>query len=169
MFKVSAALSLLLLAAPALAGEVPEASKQVRVEDGKYFDKNDVPTYNIAPDGTVDWFTYSGFRNYHSECHVCHGPDALGSTYAPPLAESMKVLTYDKFLEVVASGKQDLGGGQNKVMPALGTNRNVMCYIDDLYVYLRARTDGVLPRGRPAKKEAKPDAVRKANEECLAG
>jgi methanol metabolism-related c-type cytochrome len=170
MLKFSAALCACVIAAgPALAGEVPAASQQVRVEDGKYYDKNDVPTYNIAPDGTVDWFTYSGFRNYHSECHVCHGPDALGSTYAPPLAESFKNLTYDKFLEVVASGKQTLGGGQNKVMPALGTNRNVMCYIDDLYVYLRARSDGVLPRGRPAKKEPKPDAARKANEECLAG
>ena len=34
-------------------------------------------------------------------------------------------------------------------MPALGDNRNVMCYIEDLYVYLKARADGVLPRGRP--------------------
>jgi methanol metabolism-related c-type cytochrome len=169
MLRFSAALSLLLLATPAWSGEVPEASKQVRAEEGKYYDKNDVPTYNIAPDGTVDWFTYSGFRNYHSECHVCHGPDAMGSTYAPPLFESMKTLTYEKFLEVVASGKQTLGGGQNKVMPALGTNRNVMCYIDDLYVYLRARGDGVLPRGRPAKKEPRLDSNRKAVEECLAG
>jgi methanol metabolism-related c-type cytochrome len=167
--SIAALLALTIAAGTANAGDVPEASKAARSEDGKYFDKNDVPTYNIGADGTVDWYTYSGFRQYHSECHVCHGPDAMGSTYAPPLADSLKTMTYDKYLEVVASGKQDLGGGQNKVMPALGTNRNVMCYIDDIYVYLRARADDQLPRGRPPKKEPKSDAVRKAVDECLAG
>jgi methanol metabolism-related c-type cytochrome len=158
-----------MMAGTVTAGDVPDGSKAARSEDGKYYDKNDVPTYNIGPDGTVDWFTYSGFRQYHSECHVCHGPDGMGSTYAPPLADSLKTLTYDKFLEAVASGRQNVAGGQNKVMPALGTNKNVMCYIDDLYVYLRARADGVLQRGRPAKKEPKSDATRKAVEECLSG
>ena len=34
-------------------------------------------------DGVVDWYTYSGFRRYHSECHVCHGPDGMGSLLRP--------------------------------------------------------------------------------------
>jgi len=34
----------------------------VKDEDGKYFDKAGDPTYKIGADGTVDWFTYSGFR-----------------------------------------------------------------------------------------------------------
>ena len=59
----------------------------VKSEDGKYFDKEGNPTYKIAPDGTVDWYTYSGYRRYHSECHVCHGPDGMGSTYAPALKD----------------------------------------------------------------------------------
>jgi mono/diheme cytochrome c family protein len=46
---------------------------------------NGDPTYKVAQDGTVDWYLYSGFRRYHSECHVCHGPDGEGSTYAPAL------------------------------------------------------------------------------------
>ena len=54
-------------------------------EDGKYLDKEGNPTYKIQADGTVDWYTYSGYRRYHSECHVCHGPDGEGSTYAPAL------------------------------------------------------------------------------------
>jgi methanol metabolism-related c-type cytochrome len=171
MLRVFCALFVLAIAAGgAAAGETPAASKAARSEDGKYFDANDVPTYNIGADGTVDWYTYSGFRIYHSECHVCHGPDALGSTYAPPLLDSLKTLTYEKYLETVASGKQDLAGGQNKVMPALGTNKNVMCYVDDIYVYLRARADGALDqRGRPPKKEPKSDAARAAAEECLKG
>ncbi len=55
----------------------------VKSEDGKYFDKEGNPTFKVAADGTVDWYTYSGYRRYHSECHVCHGPDGMGSTYAP--------------------------------------------------------------------------------------
>ena len=66
------------------------AGPAVRSEGGKYFDKDDVATYNIKSDGTVDWYTYSGFRRYHSECHVCHGPDAEGSTIGPSLKESLK-------------------------------------------------------------------------------
>ena len=82
-----------------------QAGPAVRDEDGKYFDKDDVPTYSIKEDGTVDWYTYSGFRRYHSECHVCHGPDGEGSSYAPALKGSLKTLTYQQFLEVTASGK----------------------------------------------------------------
>ena len=56
-------------------------------EQGEYYDKDGNPTYKIQPDGTVDWYTYSGYRRYHSECHVCHGPDGMGSSYAPALKE----------------------------------------------------------------------------------
>jgi methanol metabolism-related c-type cytochrome len=157
----------MLLAMPAMAAD----SKAVSQEDGKYLDADGNPTYNIQADGTVDWFTYSGFRMYHAECHVCHGPDAMGSTYAPALKDSLheKGIDYYKFMEIVSSGQMNtaVAGGSQSVMPAFGTNRNVMCFIDDLYVYIRARADGALDRGRPAKKEAKPDAVRAANAECL--
>lgn len=144
-----------------------EPSPAVRDEDGKYFDKGDAPTYSIKADGTVDWYTYSGFRRYHSECHVCHGPDGEGSSYAPALKDSLKTMSYQQFLEVVASGKQDVNSAQNLVMPAFGTNKNVMCYIDDIYVYLKARSDGVLPRGRPEKRADKPETAKKFEQECL--
>ena len=54
-------------------------------EDGKYFDADGNPTFKIQEDGTVDWYTFSGYRRYHSDCHVCHGPDGVGSSYAPAL------------------------------------------------------------------------------------
>ena len=44
------------------------------------------PTFNIEPDGTVDYYTFTGFTRYSAECLPCHGPDGLGSTYAPALA-----------------------------------------------------------------------------------
>jgi len=46
----------------------------VKSENGKYLDKEGNPTFKVAPDGTVDWYTYSGYRRYHSECHVCGFP-----------------------------------------------------------------------------------------------
>ena len=39
-------------------------------------------------DGKVDKGTYNGYRRYHASCHTCHGPDGLGSSYAPNLVES---------------------------------------------------------------------------------
>jgi methanol metabolism-related c-type cytochrome len=139
----------------------------VKEEGGKYFDKNGNPTYKIQADGTVDWFTYSGFRRYHSDCHVCHGPDGEGSTYAPALKNSAKTLTYDDFVGVIASGRQVVNTAQESVMPAFGTNPNVMCYVDDLFVYLRARGNDALPRGRPAKREDKAEAAKKHEKDCL--
>jgi len=145
------------------------AADAKKSETGKYFDADDNPTYRIGADGTVDWFTYSGFRRYHSECHVCHGPDGLGSSFAPGLAETMKSMTYEDFLEVVVNGRENVGTTAQNKMPAFGLNANVMCYIDDLYVYLKARADDALGRGRPAKKEAKTGAAREEEDACVQG
>lgn len=79
----------------------------------------------------------------------------------------MQTLSYSDFLSIVASGKKDVSNSQDLVMPALGTNPNVMCYIDPIYVYLRARSDGALGRGRPDKREPKPAAFTQAENSCM--
>ncbi len=140
----------------------------VKSENGKYLDKEGNPTFKVASDGTVDWYTYSGFRRYHSECHVCHGPDGMGSTYAPALKDSLKTMSYADFLGVVATGRKNVSSSQENVMPAFGDNNNVVCYLDDIYVYLRARASDAVPRGRPAKHEDKAPAVQKAEDACMA-
>ncbi len=139
----------------------------VASEDGKWTDKDGTPTFKVAPDGTVDWYTYAGFTRYSSECLRCHGPDGVGSTYAPALMESMQRLSYTDFYTVVASGKKDVSASQNLVMPSNGENKNVMCYIDAIYVYLRARADGAVGRGRPEKHAPKPAAYTKAEDQCM--
>lgn len=139
----------------------------VKSEDGKYLDKEGNPTFKVAADGTVDWYTYSGYRRYHSDCHVCHGPDGMGSTYAPALTDSLKTMSYGAFLEVVASGRKNVNTAQENVMPAFGDNPNVSCYMDDIYVYLRARANNALGRVRPAKKEDKTDAYTQAEKSCM--
>lgn len=137
-------------------------------EDGKWMDADGSPTYNITPDGKVDWYTYSGFRRYHSECHVCHGPEGEGSTYAPGLIESLKTIKYQDFMGIVAGGRTIARSDKMSVMPALGDNANVMCYIDDIYVYLKARADGALPRGRrPERGVEKPETANRNEKTCL--
>ncbi len=136
-------------------------------EDGKYFTEDDIPTFNINEDGAVDWPTYSGFRRYHSECHVCHGPEGEGSTYAPALKDSAVNMDYYDFVDVVTNGRKVVNAARTSVMPAFGNNANVMCYLDDIYVYLKARGAGAVPRGRPKKKEPKSDAIREAENACL--
>ena len=142
----------------------PAAVKQ---EDGKYYDKDGNPTYKVQSDGTVDWFTYSGFRRYHSDCHTCHGPDGEGSSYGPALKNSLKTMSYSDFTVVAVQGRTNVNTAQENVMPSFGTNRNVMCYLDDIFIYLRARANDAVPRGRPQKREDKPKAAGDAESSCL--
>jgi methanol metabolism-related c-type cytochrome len=115
----------------------------------------------------VDWFTYSGFRHYHSECHVCHGPYGEGSSYAPALKDSVKQMSYGEFLNVVATGRQNVSSSSENVMPAFGHNLNVACHLDDLYIYLRARSEDALGRVRPAKREDKPEVAKQEEASCM--
>ncbi len=156
-----AAAFLAALCAPSSAGQAAKA------EDGKYFDSNGDPTYNIRDDGAVDWYTYNGFRRYHSDCHVCHGPDGEGSSYAPALKESLKTMDYGKFLEIVAVGVENVNAAATSKMPGFSNNKGVICYIDDIYVYLQARAVGALPRGRPQKRDDKPETAKKHEDSCL--
>jgi methanol metabolism-related c-type cytochrome len=149
------------------SAEAPGDPTAVKSEDGKYLDKDGNPTYKVQADGTVDWYTYSGYRRYHSECHVCHGPDGMGSSYAPALKDSLKTMNYADFLGVVASGRKNVTTSQDNVMPAFGDNPNVACYMDDLYVYLRARSTDAVGRVRPAKHEDKSEAYTKAETSCM--
>ena len=139
----------------------------VKEEGGKWYDKNGTPTFHIAKDGTVDWYTFSGFRRYNAACIVCHGPDGAGSSYAPALTDSLKSLDYNQFVNVVVNGKKAVNTASDLVMPAWGTNPNVMCYLDDIFIYLRARSDGALGRGRPQKHAEKSKAAKEAEDSCM--
>jgi mono/diheme cytochrome c family protein len=99
-------------------------------------------------DGKVDFGTYNGFRRYHADCHVCHGPAGLGSSYAPALLESLKVMTWGDFVNVVISGRE---GIDNKIMPSFAKNADIVANLSDIYAYLKARADGVIGANRPAK------------------
>lgn len=163
-----------LLAAAALSAAAGAAGAQeadnitaATFENGRWYTAEGIPTYKIEDDGTIDWATYSGFRRYHSECHVCHGPEGEGSSYAPALKDSAVTMDYYDFIQVVAAGRENVNASAQSVMPAFGTNVNVMCYLDDIYTYLKARGTDALPRGRPEKRAEKPEEVREAEASCL--
>ena len=166
---VATGLAASLTVAPLAAQDEEEIDNiSVDYEDGgRYYTEDGVPTYNISEDGTVDWLTYSGFRRYHSECHVCHGPEGEGSSYAPALKDSAVDMDYYDFVDVVVNGVQKVNASENSVMPAFGDNPNVMCYLDDIYVYLKARGTDALPRGRPGEREDKSDIIRETENACL--
>jgi hypothetical protein len=128
--------------------------------------------YRIV-DGKVDEATYRGWEVFHSACHVCHGIDAKGTSVAPNLVERMRDLSERDFLAkvltsyriVVPSGE---AGGESSearaqiidevmrrergelVMPAWDKTA-VRPHVLDLYAYLRARADGALGPGKPAR------------------
>jgi methanol metabolism-related c-type cytochrome len=139
----------------------------VKEDNGKYFDAQGNPTYKVGSDGAVDWYTYSGFRRYHSDCHTCHGPDAEGSSYAPALKNSLKTMSYPEFADVVVNGRKNVTTSSENVMPAFGTDPNVMCYLDDIFAYVRARANEAVPRGRPPKHAEKPAAAAEAEKSCM--
>ena len=106
-------------------------------------------------DGKVDKQTYNGWRRYTESCLRCHGPDASGSSYAPNLLESMKALGEDQIKDVIINGRTNVSQSAESVMPAFGEVEDVALYLDDIYGYLKARSDGVLGRGRPPRLDAK--------------
>ena len=115
---------------------------------------DDTKPYTIK-NGVVDQNTFIGYLHYEGTCYWCHGQDATGSTFAPSLVGALKSLSHSKFENIVVNGGvvngRPIGYGTSNVfvMPAQGTDPNVMCYLDDIYAYLRARSDGVIGRGRP--------------------
>ena len=94
-------------------------------------------------------------------------PTARARPTRPRLKNSVKTMSYGDFLGVVASGRKNVGTAQDNVMPAFGDNPNVACYMDDLYIYLRARSVDAVGRVRPAKHEDKPPAAQQAEDSCM--
>jgi mono/diheme cytochrome c family protein len=85
----------------------------------------------------------NGYRRYNSACNHCHGPDGIGSTFAPSLID--QPLPYPEFLAIVEQGS----ARGVSVMRGFADDPNVAPYVRDMWLYLEARADGTLGRGRP--------------------
>jgi mono/diheme cytochrome c family protein len=84
-----------------------------------------------------------GYRRYQGVCGHCHGPDGLGSSFAPGLIASLP--SRGRFAAAVLGG----ASGPRGVMRGFSGDPNVEPYLDAIYAYLAARASGRLGRGRP--------------------
>jgi len=94
---------------------------------------------------------YQGWKWFHVYCFRCHGIDALGSDLAPNLLKSVSaegLVTRESFLSTVRDGRQEKGMQSWKEL--LDDPQ-----IEQLYAYLKARSEGRLAAGRPHRAAAK--------------
>jgi mono/diheme cytochrome c family protein len=84
---------------------------------------------------------YNGWKWWHVYCYRCHGTDAIATSTAPSLLGDGK-LSRAAFVRVVRDGVKDKGmQAWDKMLDPK--------QMGQLYVYVRARADKVLPPGRP--------------------
>ena len=100
------------------------------------------PAQAAAPTTDVYTDVYNGWKWWHVYCYRCHGNDAIATSTAPSLIDENTKLSRNAFIRVVREGVKDKGmQGWDKL---LDTKQ-----MGQLYVYVRARADKVLPPGRP--------------------
>ena len=104
--------------------------------------------YYCVAGGEADAETYNGFRRYHAACNHCHGPDGMGSTFAPSLIERLP--NREAFRRVVLEGAES----GPSMMKGFAGDPNVAPFVDDIFAYLQARADGALARGRPRRSDS---------------
>ena len=92
-----------------------------------------------------------GYEKFGSHCSQCHAQNAEGSTFAPSLVRRLKGMDQGRFTAAVAGGvtRLDSTTGQYSVMPAWSNNEDVMNNVQQIWAFLKARSDGALPAGRP--------------------
>jgi mono/diheme cytochrome c family protein len=98
--------------------------------------------------GRVDAATAKGYQVYTENCQRCHNPDGVGRDYpyTPSLVKLLQTISETQFKQIVSNGHQC---GEPQVMPAFAENPAVVLRLNELYAYLKARSDGALGPGKP--------------------
>jgi len=105
------------------------------------------PLYTVEEGYKVDPETMKGFRAWRAAaCDRCHGANQEGLV-GPSLVNSLKVLSKDDFIKTVRDGRLDKG------MQSFGNSPQVMQNIDQLYAYLKGRSDGAITRAKVEEKK----------------
>ena len=100
------------------------------------------PLYKVVDGNKVDTQTLKGWRTWRAlACERCHGAAQEGMV-GPSLVNSLKVLTPDEFKNTVLHGRLPKG------MPNFDGSKQVVENIDNLYAYLKGRSDGAIMPGR---------------------
>ncbi len=133
-------------AAPAASG-APDSTKVAAENAGTSLRD----AYHQAPRDTVSQAVYDGWKQFNLNCARCHGEDVLGTTIAPHLIVSLKpggpVNTKELFVQIVCAGRPEKG------MPAWCALGLGMDKINEIYEYVKGRSDAKISPGRPAVKQ----------------
>ena len=98
--------------------------------------------YTVVDGYKVDANTMKGFRTWRAAaCDRCHGANQEGLV-GPSLVDSLKTLTKDEFVTTVVKGRLEKG------MQSFGNSPQVMENMDQLYAYLKGRSDGAITRAK---------------------
>ncbi|WP_293368905.1 cytochrome c [Nevskia sp.] len=102
----------------------------------------DAPLYTVVDGTKVDAETLKGFKTWRAAaCDRCHGANQEGLV-GPSLVESLKVLTKEEFIVTVRDGRLAKG------MQSFGNSPKVMENINQLYAYLKGRSDGKITQAK---------------------
>jgi mono/diheme cytochrome c family protein len=98
--------------------------------------------YTVVDGYKVDAETMKGFRAWRAAaCDRCHGANQEGMV-GPSLIASMKTLTKEEFVKTVRDGRLEKG------MQSFGNSPQVMENMNQLYAYLKGRSDGAITRAK---------------------
>lgn len=98
--------------------------------------------YTVVDGYKVDTETMKGFRTWRAAaCDRCHGANQEGLV-GPSLVNSLKTLSKEDFVTVVTNGRLEKG------MQSFGNSPQVMDNINQLYAYLKGRSDGEITRAK---------------------
>ena len=104
--------------------------------------KTDNKPYKVVDGTKVDSKTMDGFRAWRAAaCDRCHGAQQEGLV-GPSLIESFKTLSKEDFKKTVSEGRLDKG------MPSFKTSPQVMENLDNLYAYLKGRSNGDITQAK---------------------
>ena len=106
----------------------------------------DEQPYIVTDGNHLDANSYKGFKLFRNWCARCHGTYGQGMV-GPNLADSLKLISKEQFFSTVENGKS----GQIGSMPTWKKNKKVMEGRDQLYAYLKARSDGAIGEIKPKK------------------
>jgi mono/diheme cytochrome c family protein len=113
------------------------------------------PLYTVKDGNQVDPKTLAGWKTWRAmACERCHGASQEGLV-GPALVNSLKVLTKDQFHTTITQGRVEKG------MPNFGGVQLVQDNWENLYAYLKGRSDDNIAAGHLYPIQADQKAAKK--------
>ena len=143
---------LLVLTADVFADEVATTPNAAPPTGGTVAERTNEPYGQVVDGYQVNSFVMEGFRTWRAAaCDRCHGANQEGLV-GPSLVESLKTLSKEDFVKTLTDGRLEQG------MPAWKTSKQVMDHLDNLYAYLKGRSDGAITKAHVQELSAQPVA-----------